>query len=439
MPALVGLGVGLALLAAVGWSLLRLLRIGRGGLHPVETPGLLLAAGAGAAALAMLALPWNRWVMALACATLVLAGRLRRPPAAGGPALRAGPTGPRVIVLLFAAAIAVRLLQALGDALAFPVHLSDAFLIWEYKAKAFHLADGAWPVLARGELPPASHPEYPLLLPLAGSWLYLWIGCVHDQLVMALHPLFLAGLSAAVYATVRAFAGRAGALGAALLVVLPSRIYDHVGMGFADLPLAWLVTAGTGELVRHRQGGEPARLARAALWLGLGAATKMEGIVPLVLGTLAAALPRGARLARLRPFLAAFLVPVAWTAARAALGLEEGHLGGGVSAARVGEAFARLPSLVARLAAELARPEWWLLWPLLLVAAPLARGRREAAPAWIMAVGLVGAILALLAWTPQDHRWLCDTALPRVLVPAAGPAVLAVALALLQEPSDGRP
>jgi hypothetical protein len=437
MPALVGLGVALALVAAAGWGVLRLLRIGRGGLHPVEAPGLLLAAGLGATALAMLVLPWNRWVMAGTCLALLAVGSRFRSGGPGGATV--GRAGSQVLALLFAAALALRLLQALGDALAFPVHLSDAFLIWEYKAKAFHLAGGAWGVLARGELPAASHPEYPLLVPLAGSWLYLWIGRVHDQLVMALHPLFLAGLCAAVYATVRAFAGRAGALGAALFVALPSRVYDHVGMGFADLPLAWLVTAGTGELVRHRRDGEPARLARAALYLALGAATKMEGIVPLLLGVLAAALPRGARLARLRPFLVALLVPVAWTAARAALGLPEGHLGGGVTGARVGEAFARLPGLAARLAVELARPEWWLLWPLLLVALPLARGRRESAPAWIMAAGTLAAILALLAWTPQDHRWLCDTALPRVLVPAAGPAVIAAALAFLQEPSDGRP
>jgi len=82
------------------------------------------------------------------------------------------------------------------EALAFPLFVPDywdAWSIWGFKAKAFYLSRSVTP-LFRDYYPlydntHFSHPGYPLLLPLAETWVYLGLGKVDEQTVKLLFPL----------------------------------------------------------------------------------------------------------------------------------------------------------------------------------------------------------------------------------------------------------
>ena len=65
----------------------------------------------------------------------------------------------------------------------------DTWAIWLFKAKAFYLDGTIHPFLERsGDL--VTQPGYPLLVPLYGTFLYVWNGGVADQAAKLMSPCF---------------------------------------------------------------------------------------------------------------------------------------------------------------------------------------------------------------------------------------------------------
>ncbi len=169
-------------------------------------------------------------------------------------------------------------------ALVWPVNDLDAWSIWAFKARIFYMDQGI-PWAYFGDASKLfSHPDYPLLVPLAETWIYGWLGRPDDQAMMVLFALSTAGTVAITAGALHRVYGRVGALlGAAGLLCVPFFV-ARGPTGDADVPLALISAASMAYLWRWLDGRE--RRADGALALvlcgvfsGLGAWTKKEGLL----------------------------------------------------------------------------------------------------------------------------------------------------------------
>jgi hypothetical protein len=178
-------------------------------------------------------------------------------------------------------------LGVFAEAISNPVHDWDGRMTWTVQAlylrdagtvDAEVLRNGRWYV---------SHPQYPLLLPLAQAAALEALGAEADShLQRALYAAFFAALLLVVYDGARHRAGRA----AAALVVLaasavPFFVYGEGGAfsTYSDLPLACFFGAALVQLLGPRPG--MASGLAAGLLLAAAALTKNEGVLlaPLAL------------------------------------------------------------------------------------------------------------------------------------------------------------
>jgi hypothetical protein len=141
-------------------------------------------------------LPWAAFwaIYMLASARRVARPTTDRPPDVG--TRRISPAS-----VLVAAALSVVVLSLLFRATFFPLWSWDSWAIWALKAKAFYYHRDTVPFV----LDPyyaLTHPDYPLLLPLAGTALFLVIGQAHD-IVQIVTVLFYAASLVLFNATLR--------------------------------------------------------------------------------------------------------------------------------------------------------------------------------------------------------------------------------------------
>jgi len=169
-------------------------------------------------------------------------------------------------------------------AIAWPVNDLDAWSIWAFKARIFSMSQGI-PWAYFGDASKLfSHPDYPLLVPLAETWIYGWLGRPDDQAMMVLFALSAAGTVAITAGALHRVYGRVGALlGAAGLLCVPFFV-ARGPTGDADVPLALYSAASMAYLWRWLDGPERRTKGLLALVLcgvfgGLGAWTKKEGLL----------------------------------------------------------------------------------------------------------------------------------------------------------------
>lgn len=453
----------LLLLLAAGFALFRALIPGR---QPFSPFGLLpLCFGLGLAALAaagnllMLAglrLPWAYALMALLCA-LAGARALRRradPPSrlfeavapGGGP----GPLDAAERLML--AAILFGVLGALLLALLYPLHYHDSRAIWGAKAKMlFHAGTVFSPEFMD---PHRVHPHfrYPLLLPMAESFVFTCARKADDRAVMLLIGLFFPMLVSFLYDLARILlADRKAALtAAALTAVLPAFFLSDGSAfsGYADVPLSALYLLSLGTTLLWRREGGTRWLALSALLTGALPLVKNEGGLLAALTLVLIAFPgRGWKSAAAHlAFAGAVVLPWfllvrrlpldptdttdVFQLALPAAGFDGGRLAGFLLGALLGTE----PDPFGN------RFLWGFFWPLFLFSAALCVRRRDArelrlaatVPAYIALIALAYAVLRERSaefWRSNFFR-LC---LP--IVPVAA-LVIAGTLSAPERPGD---
>jgi len=395
--------------------------------------GLFFAALAGIRPQSWLALP----LAALLAPFAALRARATPVPSA----LPAAPPEPRwsALDLALAAGIALFLAWALAGALLEPLAEWDVLAIWGLKARAL-LAEPLRiaPQLHAPELA-YSHFDYPLLWPLAMSWIWAWCGEIDLTAVKLLGPAVLAAIAAALYGLVRERASRTVALLASFVACsLPMLVAQSVRL-LADLPLGLFFLLTLGFLARARASDDPGALRLAAAAGGGLAWCKNEGLALLFAAALCLALPgltppRAARprwLAARRFAAAAGLLAAPWLLFR--LGLDSDYGSGGGFSLRLAVAQAsRLVDLVSAAPRYLlAYDDWLFFWPVVALAL-LVAGRRDSGLRWLAAA--VQAPLALYAIALVGNRWqlgdLLENVFSRLLVHFAPAECLLLALAV---------
>ncbi len=247
---LICLSIAIAAAVFAGWNILYLILAGRmSELHLAERLSVSYGLGFGFLTLEMLffylfnmrfhlgwiLLPWG----ALAAANFVIYMRMRpvgstavRPPAEKEEALT-----PLGAFLTFA--IILEITYAFFRALIKPLESYDAIAIYAIKAKIFYLA-GAIPQDFFLKVAHAfPHPDYPLNIPLAETFIYLFLGNLNDQLVKAIFPLYFTGILAMLYFGIRRFASRTYALLFTFLLASVPQFNAYAANGYLDLVFAY--------------------------------------------------------------------------------------------------------------------------------------------------------------------------------------------------------
>jgi hypothetical protein len=385
--------------------------------------------GAGAVWLVLLALSltgvgWSRLTLLVGLALLAaIAGAWLAisPPSnaeEGGLIARHGWVGLPSVVDLFT------LLLLGGHALlatVAPPFENDYLLLWGVKARVFFAAHGIdWRFLET-PLNVTTHPDYPLLVPfvydvqaiLHGAWIDQGLGLT----------TFLFGL-AALLAIRGLLADELPKLARAIATAIVMPVVFSPYIGLAEGPLIAYATVG---LLYVRRGIRDARRAdvlRGALFLGLAASAKNEGLAfigAVVLGMLAA------KAFRLLPGLwPAIAIAVPWVVIHRLRGLTVDLAAEGIGT-RLAGSLANAATVIRVLAAHpVGQP---LFWAGAAVACALGV-RRIAGRERFLTVAIAVQLLVLIGIyfiTPRGLTWHVETSWDRVvrqLMPAV--AVLAI-------------
>jgi len=298
----------------------------------------------------------------------------------------------------------------------------DYWAIWGLKARVFlehggidwRFLQSRWNVFA--------HADYPLLVPLnydfvallGGGWSDRWLGV-----------LFVAWAVAALLIVRGLAAQERPAFPASLLTLAAASVAVSGYVGLAEGALIAFGGAGVLFIRRAILFDDAAAWRHGALFLGLAANVKNEGLALLVAVGVAVLILKPRMVVRLWP-AAALAAP--WLILRAAHTLPTDIVAGSV----VSRIVARLPYLVPMgrfLLDRLHQPWSWLALIAGIAVAPAARRRREAFVLLVTAVQLAFFIASYLA-TPHDPRWHIATSWPRLTLQLALPITFAVIMML---------
>jgi len=399
-----GLGPGLA--AVVAWSL--------------------LVAGVASREL-FLTIDSSLWIAVLV--TALAAPPSHPPTAAVAPAVTGAERGTALAWLVLVVASGVAAAAFVVQSKLLPHGTWDAWAIWNLKARFFArgLDAQAWRDAFSSALA-GSHPDYPLLLPLAVARAWICAGSENVLVPAGVALAFALGLVVVVGASVaRARGVRAGVVAASFVAAAPAFV-RYAPSQCADVPLAYFIVvtlALVAEAERH--GGDRRRWAAAGVAGALAAWSKNEGI--LFFALMAAAVLGHLLLDRRRSrAVVAFFAgsaPVLLALGAFKLLLSPGNdllgaqnLADGKRIAAVGAAMGR----------ELwfGGADWLGVLPILVVFVLLHGIRRRSGCAVAYGVVVLPAMLLIYGVvyviTPYDLQWHLSTSLARLvlhLVPAA--------------------
>ena len=180
------------------------------------------------------------------------------------------------------AVVGLCVVLVLADALSQPLLAFDARAIWAFKAKVLYFEQGIYNDAFLDAERLHAKTRYPQLIPLTETFIASVSGGFHEPAIKLLFPCFYVSLILLVGSELsRCFDRRYALLCTSLFASLPVfTIYANGGAasGYADLPLAFYVTALATRLLRWLQEGSNGSLRLALLFTSLTVFTKTEGL-----------------------------------------------------------------------------------------------------------------------------------------------------------------
>jgi hypothetical protein len=349
-------------------------------------------------------------VVAVAAAVWSLRGWWRARAAGATPHVRLTAIDPISggLAVIIGLEIALVALLAIGR----PLSIWDGWASWGMKARAIFLEGGVTETIYADPTRGSALLDYPLHLPLLESWVYSWLGTPDDRLVGVVGLLTFVSLLGPCYGAMRRWnASIAASLAVVAVIGAMVHVWRLAAAGFADVPLALLLTAAAIHLVAWLEEGFRGDLVVAAASAGLMGWTKKEGLVLLAILVLVAALagligrdPLKPRARRAAPVIlaAGVLLSGGWWLFVVANSVPDPtfHTTFQTVAANAG----RIPTIVSMQLAMLAGAEWSFIWPiaaLLLALVVIGVARRDpslvGAATWVLPATAALSLLALSA------------------------------------------
>ncbi|MFN8007363.1 MAG: hypothetical protein U0V70_10125 [Terriglobia bacterium] len=169
---------------------------------------------------------------------------------------------------------------ALTRALLLPMEDFDAVGNWGLKSKAIYLANGIPLGFFGNDNYRTAHPDYPLLLPLAESYVYYFLGHWNDFVAKWIFPLSLIACAASLFTTLRRIKlDRKTALVFVFLLVSIPHFGFQATNGYADILIAAYFGAAFFYLFLWIRRKESIFLWLSALLSAMAGLTKNEGTV----------------------------------------------------------------------------------------------------------------------------------------------------------------
>ncbi|MDD5027494.1 MAG: glycosyltransferase family 39 protein [Candidatus Omnitrophica bacterium] len=164
----------------------------------------------------------------------------------------------------------------------------DAWASWGFKAKIF-FQERAFPVQFCVGFPGFAHPGYPVLMPFAETYVYLFLGQIHEPLVKLFCSFFYAAIIILFYYQLkRQFEVEFALSGCLVLATIPNLV-NMASTAYMDVPLAFYITAGVLYIWRYLKEKDDFYLKLGTFFIGLGMWVKNEGFsfwVALILSCL---------------------------------------------------------------------------------------------------------------------------------------------------------
>ena len=439
------------LLATATWAFLAL--AAGSALPGRRSPGENLALGAAALSLVAfwaslagvpLAPPLLGLLAALAVGAAMARGPWKRQAGSTGVPVPARPSPLEGVALVaLAAALAVVAAQALHE----PLLSWDARTHWTYLARVLYFEGSVSAPILYQPSATVLHHDYPLLVPLSEWAVFVLQGSADDHAARLVSVVFYAAFLGALGAVLaRATPRPLPLVGTALVGTTPFLILLRDGgasSGYADLPVALMVTAYLGLVLDWARGREAGPLLVASL-AGCGVLfTKREGLplaALLLLVPLAACPRRWREVLAHAALLAALSLP--WLAHWQALPADFG-VGAVADPAAARAGLDRLPGLLGTYAFQLfGSPALWGLLGWVVAGLALTGGRHRRLEAGLLAVVLLYLALHLVVYvtSPRPPSGGNPTTRVRILFHVAPAAALYAALRasrLLAEPDLG--
>jgi len=319
----------------------------------------------------------------------------------------------------------------------------DGLVVWEIKARIAAYNGGSLPVdYFTDPTRSWSHPDYPLMLPLLETWIYMWMGQSSQFLVRIIYPVFYFAALLLLYSGAAEISGKrwVGLLAASLLffVSLLATGQSNVFTGYADFPLAVLYLAAVASFIRYTRDAANSRAVLFAIYAGAMPWMKREGAILWLCFILVA----GVELIGQRKIRVALLAVVpglitiaGWKIAQFSVRAIPNHDFLPATAANVAAHLNRVGPILRAVIVELSSiNDWSILWAVFPIALVLlaAKGRRtlslQLGALVFMPLVLYASVYILSSWNPyQTH---IDCSLPRLVSHLSLVALLTFAIAL---------
>jgi hypothetical protein len=432
----VGLLVANLLMLAAGAGLLPVLGLARSRREVVARIGLAYMVGVAVSALlaAHLALLTGALGIDLGFGAVGLFALAACALAAGWARLRGLDAGlpPRRDVLGLAAvgAALVLVAHAARTFAVKPLHEWDGWAIWATKSRALYELGGVRGPVFDGAAYAPTHLEYPLLYPSLQAIDFRVMGTLDGTVMHLQLALLAAGFVGALWALLRPVAWPPLVGVAALAIVAAPQVVYQLSTAYADVPLAFFVALGVAALGAWVARGGNELLVVAALFLGVAALTKNEGLLFAGAAFVAAALVRPRRRLALAALAAALLVAPwrLWVALHDIPGRDY-TLGDALDPAYLRDRAGRVAPSARELAVQLAdTSKWGLLVPLVAAGLAAALATRRFAPAafalaWLL-LGFGGLLVVYWISTPALGEHLFNSSYRTIVSLVVGGAAL---------------
>jgi hypothetical protein len=318
----------------------------------------------------------------------------------------------------------------------------DGLTVWELKARYAFLNGGVLSTTYFSDVARwFSHPEYPLLLPLTETWLYLWLGECDQYWVKLLFPIWYLAGGLMLWLAGCAL-GQRRWVGWLLVLLFPLVPAIHgapggVAVGYADIPLGAIYIASILYLLRFLADGS-----RNALILCLALSStlpwmKREGAVlwlVISIGLATMLWHRKQRRVAVLCFLPGGLVVLGWKLFCTIQHALPSRDFTAVSPTSLLANIGRLPDICREVFLIVAATQLWdIFWLLALVAMFAAlvrdRGSVTGTVCWVLLAPFACYSSSYLFSSWPDYIAHMDTSLPRLLIQLTPAAWLLVALA----------
>jgi len=319
----------------------------------------------------------------------------------------------------------------------------DGLLVWEVKARYAFLNNGVVPLqYFTDQSRVATHPDYPLMIPMLETWLYLWLGDCHQSWARVFFPIFYFATALMLFHGVTRLSGKrwAGLAAALMLFFVPYPVAGpwNIFAGYADLPLAAFCLAAMVYFLRYQDESSRSHLVLVSVMAGMMPWMKKEGIVLwfcMSVVVLAELLRRGKPATAALVLLPGMAVWSGWKIASALIAVRPNTDFFPVTFEIVEKNLPRLLTSGRMLGMELMKLDHWsLLWIGLPVAlgclAAAGRGKMAAQILFCIAAPLLLLDCAFVLSSWPYYQSHIRTSLPRLVLQVVPLALLAIGLAM---------